>query len=97
VTVGAPSTQWWIALSSAIVFGLAFSTMLTLVVTPSALMLFTRDNAWNADERSLLAKMFRRKPKGAAQDTEAGEAAPASGPAQSEPAEPFEEFPKAAE
>jgi multidrug efflux pump len=41
VTIGAPSTQWWIALSSAIVFGLAFSTILTLVVTPSALMVFT--------------------------------------------------------
>jgi multidrug efflux pump len=41
-TIGAPSTQWWIHLSSAIVFGLAFATVLTLVVTPSALMLFTR-------------------------------------------------------
>ncbi|MEL6435618.1 MAG: efflux RND transporter permease subunit, partial [Pseudomonadota bacterium] len=45
VTVGAPSTQWWIALSSAIVFGLAFSTILTLVVTPAALTIFTRNNA----------------------------------------------------
>jgi membrane protein YdbS with pleckstrin-like domain len=36
-TYGAPSTQWWISLSSAIVFGLAFSTILTLVVTPSLL------------------------------------------------------------
>jgi multidrug efflux pump len=41
-TYGAPSTQWWISLSSAIVFGLAFSTMLTLVVTPSLLMIVTR-------------------------------------------------------
>ena len=39
VQVGAPSTQWWVQLSSAIVFGLAFATMLTLIVTPSALML----------------------------------------------------------
>ncbi|MEM0899348.1 MAG: efflux RND transporter permease subunit [Pseudomonadota bacterium] len=46
VTIGAPSTQWWIALSSAIVFGLAFSTLLTLVLTPSALMLFTRSHAF---------------------------------------------------
>ncbi|MEO1380860.1 MAG: efflux RND transporter permease subunit, partial [Pseudomonadota bacterium] len=45
VTIGAPSTQWWIALSSAIVFGLAFSTLLTLVVTPAALVIFTRNNA----------------------------------------------------
>lgn len=41
-TIGAPSTQWWIHLSNAIVFGLAFATVLTLVVTPSALMIFTR-------------------------------------------------------
>ena len=41
-TFGAPSTQWWISLSSAIVFGLAFSTVLTLVVTPSLLMIVTR-------------------------------------------------------
>ena len=42
-TYGAPSTQWWISLSSAIVFGLAFATVLTLVVTPSLLMLTSRD------------------------------------------------------
>src|SRR4029079_16736886 len=41
-TIGAPSTQWWISLSSAIVFGLSFATLLTLVVTPSMLMIFTR-------------------------------------------------------
>jgi multidrug efflux pump len=38
VTVGAPSTQWWISLSTAIVFGLGFATILTLIVTPAALM-----------------------------------------------------------
>lgn len=38
ITVGAPSTQWWTQLSSAIAFGLAFATVLTLVVTPAALM-----------------------------------------------------------
>ena len=38
ITVGAPSTQWWTQLSSGIVFGLAFATVLTLVVTPCALM-----------------------------------------------------------
>lgn len=41
-TINAPSTQWWISLSSAIVFGLSFATLLTLVVTPSMLMIFTR-------------------------------------------------------
>ena len=38
MTVGAPSTQWWISLSTAIVFGLGFATVLTLIVTPAALM-----------------------------------------------------------
>jgi multidrug efflux pump len=42
VTIGAPSTQWWIALSSAIVYGLAFATVLTLVIIPSLLMLVTK-------------------------------------------------------
>ncbi len=33
-SVGAPSTQWWVSLSTAIAFGLSFATVLTLVVTP---------------------------------------------------------------
>ncbi len=59
-TYGAPSTQWWISLSSAIVFGLAFATILTLVVTPSLLMLVTRD----APKHGAPEKRgwFRRKP-----------------------------------
>jgi multidrug efflux pump len=38
IVVGAPATQWWINLSTAIVFGLGFATVLTLIVTPAALM-----------------------------------------------------------
>jgi multidrug efflux pump len=38
VMIGAPATQWWINLSTAIVFGLGFATILTLIVTPAALM-----------------------------------------------------------
>jgi multidrug efflux pump len=38
ITVGAPATQWWINLSTAIVFGLGFATVLTLIITPAALM-----------------------------------------------------------
>ena len=38
ITVGAPATQWWINLSTVIVFGLGFATLLTLIVTPAALM-----------------------------------------------------------
>lgn len=39
VAVGDPSTQWWVQLSTAIVFGLSFSTVLTLILTPAALMI----------------------------------------------------------
>ena len=62
-TVGAPSTQWWISLSGAIVFGLAFSTVLTLIVTPSALMVFTREARAESERRGLFARLFRRKSK----------------------------------
>ena len=45
ITVGAPATQWWIQLSTAIVFGLGFATVLTLIVTPAALMLIEQMRA----------------------------------------------------
>jgi multidrug efflux pump len=38
LVIGAPATQWWIQLSTAIVFGLGFATLLTLIVTPAALL-----------------------------------------------------------
>jgi multidrug efflux pump len=62
-TINAPSTQWWISLSSAIVFGLSFATILTLVVTPSMLMVFTREKRTEAERRGLLARLFRRRRK----------------------------------
>jgi multidrug efflux pump len=46
VSVGAPAMQWWSQLSTAIVFGLGFATVLTLVVTPSALMVRANVRAW---------------------------------------------------
>ena len=59
VTVGAPSTQWWISLSTAIVFGLGFATVLTLIVTPAALMaieqLGARRRRWSAALRARFA------------------------------------------
>jgi multidrug efflux pump len=39
IVYGAPSTQWWTELSSAIAGGLVVATILTLVVTPAMLML----------------------------------------------------------
>jgi len=46
ILVGAPSTQWWIQLSTAIVFGLSFATILTLVVTPAQLAFVAKISAW---------------------------------------------------
>ncbi|USH02042.1 efflux RND transporter permease subunit [Grimontia kaedaensis] len=39
IEFGAPSTQWWSQLATAVAGGLAFSTVLTLVLTPCLLML----------------------------------------------------------
>ncbi|CAK1740070.1 multidrug efflux pump [Vibrio crassostreae] len=39
IEFGAPSTQWWSQLATAIAGGLAFATVLTLVLTPCLLML----------------------------------------------------------
>ena len=51
VQIGAPATQWWRQLSTAIVFGLGFATILTLVVTPSALMVRANVAAWRQRRR----------------------------------------------
>ena len=61
VMIGAPSTQWWIHLSTAIVFGLGFATVLTLVVTPATLMLFAQISAWRTRRRQARAVKRRRK------------------------------------
>ncbi len=46
IVYGAPSTQWWTELSTAITGGLAVATVLTLVVTPALLTLAAgRDSA----------------------------------------------------
>ena len=45
ISVGAPSTQWWVQLATAVAFGLSFATVLTLVVTPSLLALGAQTTA----------------------------------------------------
>ncbi len=49
VSLGAPSTQWWVQLSTAIVAGLSFATVLTLLITPSALMFRENVKVWRAN------------------------------------------------
>ena len=39
---GGPSSDWWVPLATAIVYGLAFSTVLTLFVTPAMLAIEQR-------------------------------------------------------
>ncbi|MBP6012536.1 MAG: efflux RND transporter permease subunit [Alphaproteobacteria bacterium] len=39
---GGPSAEWWVPLATAIVYGLAFSTLLTLFVTPAMLAIEQR-------------------------------------------------------
>lgn len=49
IDLGGPSTQWWSQLATAVAGGLAFATLLTLVLTPCMLALKAR-----RDERKLL-------------------------------------------
>ena len=41
ISFGAPSTQWWMQLATSIAGGLAFATVLTLILTPCLLVLGT--------------------------------------------------------
>ena len=61
VSVGAPSTQWWVQLATAVVFGLSFSTVLTLIVTPSALMLREKAAKLWARIQDLYRRVFKRR------------------------------------
>ena len=51
VSIGAPSTQWWTQLASAIAGGLAFTTLLTLFLTPCLLVLGARSRVPGARRR----------------------------------------------
>ena len=59
VTIGAPATQWWISLSTAIVFGLGFATVLTLIVTPAALMMIA--NFAERRQRRIARRLAKRQ------------------------------------
>lgn len=52
VSIGAPSSQWWTQLSSSVAGGLAFATILTLLLTPSLLMVQANVSAWLAARRN---------------------------------------------
>ena len=57
IEIGSPSTQWWTQLSTAIAGGLAFATLLTLILTPSMLLLGERVTGF-------LSRRLRRSERG---------------------------------
>ncbi|MFP6697986.1 MAG: efflux RND transporter permease subunit [Alphaproteobacteria bacterium] len=72
IAIGAPSTQWWVQLSTAVAFGLSFATLLTLFVTPSLLALGARTSAYLGRGRGMRAEKRAAK---AAANTAAAEPA----------------------
>lgn len=46
VSYNAPSTQWWAQLSTSVAFGLIFATFLTLILTPSLLVMGDNISRW---------------------------------------------------
>jgi len=53
ISYNAPSTQWWVQLSTSVAFGLLFATGLTLVLTPALLVL-------GAHARERFERRFRK-------------------------------------
>jgi multidrug efflux pump len=49
ISIGGPSTQWWTQLATAVAGGLAFATLLTLIMTPCLLLLGESDKQLLSD------------------------------------------------
>ena len=65
ITVGGPSTDWWAQLATAVAGGLAFATVLTLVLTPTLLMLrHTTSEFWRRQAQRARALASRRPARG---------------------------------
>ncbi len=61
----APGSEWWVELSATVVFGLSFSTLLTLFLTPAALAapkVLSERFAWIAARMGAPAPARRRRP-----------------------------------
>jgi multidrug efflux pump len=60
ITFGGPSTDWWVQLASTVAGGLAFATLLTLILTPCLLILGANvANRLGLDDRSAKASPAR--------------------------------------
>ena len=58
IAIGGPTTQWWTQLATAVAGGLAFATVLTLVLTPSLLVIGARTGEFlrgHREQRAALA------------------------------------------
>jgi len=51
ITVGAPATQWWYSMATVMIFGLTIATILTLIITPCALMAQVNFRQWRERRR----------------------------------------------
>ncbi len=60
IMVGAPSSQWWTQLASSVAGGLAFATLLTLLLTPSLLMVQANISQRMASRRAASHDMTAR-------------------------------------
>lgn len=58
ISVGAPSSQWWSQLATAVAGGLAFASVLTLILTPCLLVLGNRMHHFG-ERRRLKAKQLK--------------------------------------
>lgn len=82
ITVGAITSIWWIQLSTAIIFGLAFSTILTLVLIPVLLVMpsnigrLIRRTPAVSEKAERLRRALRRKRRAANDDYEGGTSYP---------------------
>ena len=65
VTMGDPATAWWAYMSQAIIYGLVFSTALTLVVTPCMLMVRETATQWKDEKVEKFQRLLGgiRKPE----------------------------------
>lgn len=59
INFGSASSEWWVQLATAVVFGLAFSTIMILLVTPVWLLVPYRVGRWGHRMRD---RALRRKP-----------------------------------
>ncbi|MEL7112722.1 MAG: efflux RND transporter permease subunit, partial [Pseudomonadota bacterium] len=60
ISFGGVTAEWWVPLATAVVFGLGFSTMLTLIVTPVWLAAPAKLGRWR---RRMIARLTGRTPE----------------------------------